>query len=82
MYVVVLAGVTILVPVMPTKPIPLSIKTEVAPETLQLITEDCPLFICIGSAVNKIMNGEPGVGMTATTADAVNEPAGLVAVKT
>jgi hypothetical protein len=74
--------VTFLVPVAATEPMPLSMKIEVAPETLQLIVEDCPLFICIGNAVNKIMKGEPGEGTTATTAVAVTEPAELVAVKT
>jgi len=59
-YVVVIAGITVLVPFVATDPTPRSIITAVAPETFQLRTTCPPSLTDTGLAVNKVIAGKPG----------------------
>ena len=65
--VVVVPGVTVVLPGVATPPISLSISANCAPKTLpQLRVADCPAVIVVGDAVNDSMtgvNGQFGAGL-------------------
>jgi len=54
---VVAPGITALLPVKATLPIPWSMLAVVAPATLQLSVEDAPAVILAGLALNELMTG-------------------------
>jgi len=75
---VVVAGETEIDPLVATEPTPLSMITLVAPEVLQLSTDEPPAVIVAGFAVKLLIVG--GFALTKTDALAVFVPPGPVAV--
>lgn len=78
---VVVDGVTDLVPEEITAPIPLLIETEVAPAKFHCKVADCPMVIVLGLALKASIIGKPEVGVTTTIAVCVEKPYILLAVK-
>jgi hypothetical protein len=77
---VVAVGVTVLLLVAVTVPMPWSIETEVAPVTFHCRVEDWPVVIVIGLAVKLVIAGTPAWARV-IVAVAVTIPALLLAVR-
>jgi len=82
---VVAPGITALLPLKATLPIPWSILIFVAPVTLQLSVEDSPVTMLAGLALNELMTGgcvlvemlipaksQPAVNITASRINGIN----------
>jgi hypothetical protein len=79
-YVVVFAGVTVLLPESATDPIPLFILTDVAFVVVQLKVEDEPEVMLVGEAERLAVGAGIGTGLTATITEESTEPLEFVAV--